>query len=169
VLAAWSWPLLRGAMVGAGTAVKFAPAVLLPAALAGGRRAALFALAGFAAVVALVTIPVIPDGGLRELYDATLGYQLGTPSPFSIWGRWAGFDTVQTVAKVLAVALILWSAFTLRRRARDLRAAAAAMVVALLAAQIVGIHWIYFYFVWALPPLFVVLLALPNGEETLRS
>jgi hypothetical protein len=107
----------------------------------------------------VVTVPFIPDGGLRELYDTTLGYQLGTPSPFSIWGRWAGFDTLQTVAKVLAIGLILWSALVVWRRPNDMRIAAAAMAIALLAAQLVGIHWIYFYFVWALPPLLAALFS----------
>ena len=169
-LAAWSWPLLRGAMIGAGAATKFAPAVLLPAGLAGGRRAALLAAGGFAAVIVAVTVPLIPDGGLRELYDATLGYQLGTWSPFSIWGRWAGFDVVQQFAKAAAILLTLLGAWAAIRRPRDLRIAAAALAVALLTAQIAAIHWIYFYFVWALPPLFVVLLAGPReGAPAPRS
>ncbi|HEX6712882.1 MAG TPA: glycosyltransferase 87 family protein [Thermoleophilaceae bacterium] len=158
-LAAWSWPLLRGAMIGAGSAVKFAPAVLLPAGLAGGRRAALLALGGCAAVVLATTVPLIPDGGLRELYDATLGYQLGTSSPFSIWGRWAGFDVVQHVAQAAAVALTLVAAWMVWRRPGDPRLVAAAIAVALLAAQLTAIHWIYFYFVWALPPLLAALFA----------
>jgi hypothetical protein len=158
-LAAWSWPLLRGALIGAGAGVKLAPAVLLPAALTGGRRAALLALTGFIVVLVIVTVPFIPDGGLRELYDATLGYQLGTPSPFSIWGRWSGFDTVQTVAKAGAIALILWSAVRVARRPGDMRTVAAALTIALVAAQLVAIHWIYFYFVWLLPPLLVALFS----------
>jgi hypothetical protein len=40
-----------------------------------------------------------------------------------------------------------------------MRIAAAAMAIALLAAQLVGIHWIYFYFVWALPPLLAALFS----------
>jgi Glycosyltransferase family 87 len=158
-LAAWSWPLLRGALVGAGAGVKLAPAVLLPAALTGGRRAALLALLGFGAVLVAVTVPFIPDGGLRELYDATLGYQLGTPSPFSIWGRWAGLDTLQTIAKAAAIVLIVWSALRVARRPGDMRIVAAALAIALLAAQLVAIHWIYFYFVWLLPPLLVALFS----------
>jgi hypothetical protein len=158
-LAAWSWPLLRGVLVGVGAGVKLAPAVLLPAALTGGRRAALLVLSGFIGVLVVVTVPFIPDGGLRELYDTTLGYQLGTPSPFSIWGRWAGFDTVQTIAKAAAVGIILWSAVRLARRPRELPIVAAALTIALLAAQLVAIHWIYFYFVWVLPPLLVALFS----------
>lgn len=158
-LAAWTWPLARGAMIGAGTAVKLAPASLLPAALAGGRRAALLALAGFVLVVLAATLPFIPDGGLRELYDTTLGYQLGTPSPFSVWGRWAGFDTLQSVAKVAAVGVTLWAAWIAVRRPRNLAIAAAALATGLLAAELVAIHWIYFYFVWFLPSLLVALFA----------
>jgi hypothetical protein len=33
------------------------------------------------------------------------------------------------------------------------------MAVALLAAELVAIHWIYFYFVWLLPPLFAALFS----------
>jgi hypothetical protein len=156
--------------IGACATVKFAPAVLLPAALAAGRlRAALLTALGFVALTVVVTVPFIPDGGLREFYDATIGHQLGTPSPFSIWGRWAGFDTVQTVAKVAAVGLTLWAAYLAARRPLDLRVAAAAMTVALLAAQIVAIHWIYFYFVWVLPPLLVVIFCGPRGRSAAPS
>jgi hypothetical protein len=158
-LVAWTLPFVRGAMIGAATGVKFAPAVLLPAGVAGGRRAALLAIAGFAAVVVAVTVPFIPDGGIRELYDATLGYQFGTWSPFSIWGRWAGFDVLQHVAQAAAVVLTLFAGWSAWRAPRDLRVVAAAFAVALLAAQITAIHWIYFYFVWALPPLLVVLFS----------
>jgi hypothetical protein len=150
-LGAWSWPFLRGALIGAGAGVKLAPAVLRPVALTGGRRAAVLVLLGFILVVAVATVPFIPDGGLRELYDATLGYQLGTPSPFSIWGRWDGLETAQAIAKSCAVALIVWSAVR--------RIVAAALAIALLASQLVAIHWIYFYFVWLLPPLLVALFS----------
>src|SRR4051794_17046143 len=158
-LVVWSWPLLRGAMIGAGAAVKFGPAVLLPVGLAGGRRAAALAIAGFAAVILVSTVPLVPDGGLRELYDATLGYQLGTWSPFSVWGRWAGFDVLQSFAQAAAIVLTLFAAWKVWRRPADLTMVAAAFVVALLTAQIAGIHWIYFYFVWALPPLLVALFS----------
>ena len=33
-----------------------------------------------------------PDGGVRELYDRTIGYQAGRPSPFSVWGLAPSLD-----------------------------------------------------------------------------
>ena len=45
-----------------------------------------FSLA-FGAIVVLAFALVIPDGGVRELWDRTVGFQLGRDSPFSIWGQ----------------------------------------------------------------------------------
>lgn len=158
-LALWTVPIVRGAFVGAGTAVKFAPVVLLPSALAGGRRAALLALAAFAAVVLITTVPLLPDGGWREFYDTTIGYQLGTPSVFSVWGRWHGIAWLHTLVKAGAVAVALGAGVAVIRSVPSVRVAAAAAAAALLAAEIAGMHWIYFYFVWALPALLIALFA----------
>ena len=43
-------------------------------------------------VVAVVTLPFLPDGGLREIYDRTLGYQATRSSPFSVWGQAPSLD-----------------------------------------------------------------------------
>ena len=48
-----------------------------------------------------------PDGGLRELYDRTVGYQASRPSPFSIWGQVDSLGWLQTVVKVAAAGLAL--------------------------------------------------------------
>ena len=48
-------------------------------------------------------IPFVPDGGLRELYDRTLGYQVSRPSPFSIWGQ-TSIEWLHTLAKVAVAA-----------------------------------------------------------------
>ena len=164
-LALWTVPFVRGLFVGAGAAVKFAPVVLLPAALAGGRRAALLAVAAFVALIVIVTVPLLPDGGVREFYDTTIGYQLGTPSPFSVWGRYTGIAWLHTLVKVGAVAVALGAGLTVIRRAADLRIAAAAAAAALLAAQIAGMHWIYFYFVWPLPALFIGLFGAYRTDQ----
>ena len=50
-------------------------------------------------VLALAVAPFIPDGGLRELYDRTIGYQASRPSPFSIWGQVDSLGWLQDVAK----------------------------------------------------------------------
>ena len=54
-----------------------------------------------------MTLPFVPDGGLRELYDRTLGYQATRSSPFSVWGQAPSLDFLQPVARVGAVALAL--------------------------------------------------------------
>ena len=84
-------PPARGALIALAAAAKFGPAALAPLfATADSERrwrgALLFAIA-FVAVVVAVTVPFIPDGGLRELYDRTLGYQATRSSPFSVWGQ----------------------------------------------------------------------------------
>ncbi len=95
--------LARGAAVGPGAAAKFAPLALAPLfahALPGrraGARTVLVAL-GVLAVLAVTVLPYVPDGGLRELYDRTVGYQAGRPSPFSIWGQ-ASIEWLHTVVE----------------------------------------------------------------------
>ena len=82
----------RGVCVALGAAAKFGPAALAPLFATADRRAA---LAGRAVVLGrlrrrracVVTVPFIPDGGLREIYDRTLGYQATRSSPFSVWGQ----------------------------------------------------------------------------------
>jgi hypothetical protein len=158
-LAAWSVPWLRGALIGAGTAVKFAPAAVLPLAMTGGRRAAPLSVGAFVLVVVAVTGPFIPDGGLRELYDTTIGYQLGAKSPFSIWGSWSGIEWLHTLVKAGAVAVAVGSAVAVARRRSGLREVAAAMAASLIALELAAMHWIYFYVAWFLPPLLVAVFA----------
>ena len=83
-------PVGRGALLGLTTAAKFFPAALAPlfAAGTGDRRARpLASFAGAFAAVCLVALYVaIPDGGLSELWDNTLGYQVSRETPFSLWG-----------------------------------------------------------------------------------
>ena len=72
----------RGIAVGMGAAAKFVPLALAPLfAFYPGRgrgRPVVFAVA-LTAVLAVSVIPFVPDGGLRELYDRTLGYQVVAP------------------------------------------------------------------------------------------
>ena len=49
--------------------------------------------------------PFIPDGGLRELYDRTVGYQASRPSPFSIWGQVDSLGWLQNIVKGAAAGL----------------------------------------------------------------
>ncbi len=146
-------PAARGAMVALGAAAKFGSAALAPlfATGAGERRwrSALLFSAAFALVIAALVVPFIPDGGPRELYDRTLGYQASRSSPFSVWGLAPSLDFLRPVARAAAVALALAVAWWPRRRDAGQIAALAAAVV--IAVQLGATHWFYFYAVWFLP------------------
>ena len=160
LLLAWESPVGRGLVVGAGALVKFAPAVLVPlAALAGLRRDAVLVVVAFLLAVVGLTVPFVPDGGLREIYDASVGYQLGADSPFSIWGRNEWLDPLHMLVKAGALALAVGVAVAAHRRDFDLPRIAAAAAAVLLALQIAAMHWIYFYVAWVLPALLVTMFA----------
>jgi hypothetical protein len=151
----------RGLLIGLGAAAKFAPLALAPLfATAGSRhrwRGALVVAAVVAAVAVASFAPFVPHGGLRALYDRTLGYQAGRPSPFSIWGQHAGLADVWTAAKALVVAFALGVAFVPRVKTPVQVAALGAAV--LVGLELVVSHWFYLYVVWFAPLVFVALFA----------
>jgi glycosyl transferase family 87 len=165
----------RGAAIGLGAAAKFAPLALAPLFSTAGRdrrwRSALIFTLVAAAVIAAAVLPFVPHppsrgagGGLRELYDRTIGYQAGRPSPFSIWGQHPGLDWLQTAVKAGALALAAAVALVPRRKTpRQVAALAAAILVAL---ELAMSHWFYLYVPWFLPGFLVAVLAayLPAGE-----
>jgi len=162
-----SSPPARGVFVGLAAAAKFGSAALAPlfATASGERRwssAAIFAVA-FAAVVAAVTLPFVPDGGLRELYDRSFGYQASRGSPFSIWGQAPSLEGLQPLARAGAVALAIAVAFYPRTKSPFQIAALAAAVT--IAIQLTANHWFYFYVVWFLP----FALVASFGEASARS
>ena len=114
----------------------------------------MYALA-LAAALALSVIPFIPDGGLRELYDRTIGYQVSRPSPFSIWDR-TSMEWPHTIAKALVAVLALGVAFVPRERGPRQMAALGAAV--LIAVQLVATYWFYLYVVWLVPFVLVACL-----------
>jgi hypothetical protein len=164
LLAVTSAPL-RGALIGLAAAAKLAPAALAPLFLnpSGESRARgpLLYAAAFALVVVATVLPFVPPGGLHELYDRTLGFQIDRESPFSIWGQDPGLGTLHTVVELAAVnfaALLLF--VPARKSPRQLAALAAAVLIAL---QIAAVHWFYLYVVWFAP---LVLVALFTGHES---
>ena len=152
-LAALRSPPGRGALLGLAAAAKFAPLAIAPLLATGageqrGRSWLGFA-AAFAAVCLAVTVPFIPDGGLRELYDTTIGFQLGRGSPFSLWALHPSLDWLQSALKMGAIGLAVVLAFVPRRRdARQVVALAAAVMIAV---QLPATHWFYFYLAWVAP------------------
>ena len=168
-----SSPWARGALLALAGAAKFGPLALVPllARDPDGRRPLrsqllAFGLA-FVAVGAGVVAPFVPDGGLPELYERTLGRQLVRESPFSVWGQHRSLRWGQWAVSGAAVVLGLALAFVPRRLSRPRVAALAAAV--LIALQLSTTHWFYLYIVWFAP---LVLLALfspyGTGEEAER-
>jgi hypothetical protein len=147
-------PPVRGVLVGLGAAAKFVPLALAPLFATAGdgerrwRGAALFSLA-LAVVFAGAFLPFVLHLSPREVWDRTLGYQVGRDSPFSIWGQHHGLDAAWTAVKAAAVVLALLVAFVPRRKSGAQVAALGAAV--LVAFQIAAAHWFYLYIVWFLP------------------
>jgi hypothetical protein len=153
-----------GVAVGLGAAAKFVPLALAPLF---ARRAPLWFGAALLLTLAAVILPFVPDGGLRELYDRTIGYQASRPSPFSIWGQVESLDWLQLAVKIGTAALALLVAFVPRRV--DARAVAALGAAVLIALQLTATHWFYLYIVWFVPFVLVALFAehraLPGARE----
>jgi hypothetical protein len=143
-----------GVAVGLGAAAKFATVALAPLFV---RRAPLAFVAAMGLAIAAAVLPFAPDGGVREIYDRTVGYQLGRPSPFSIWGQVESLDWLQAATKVAAVGLALLAAFVPRRPApRQLAALGAAILIAV---ELTATHWFYLYVVWFAPLVLVTVFA----------
>jgi uncharacterized membrane protein len=152
-LVVFASPLKRGIALGLAAATKFGPLAVAPLFAAGSgerrwRSAAIFSLV-FVAVWAAVLLPLLPDGGFREFYDRTFGYQASRGSPFSIWGLKPSLGPLQDVARVVPVLLGLALFFVPRRR--DALQAAALSVAVLIATQVGSEHWFYFFIVWWAP------------------
>ena len=157
----------RGAASALAGLTKFGPLILAPlfAAGQGDRRTrplVLFAL-GFLVTAAVVTIPLLPDGGFRELYDRSLGYQASRGSPFSVWGQAPSLHALQTVTKVVAVALA--AAFFFIPRRRSITQLAALGAVLLIAVQVTANHWFYPYAVWFAPLVLIAVFERQRGSE----
>ena len=97
-----------------------------------------------------MTVPFIPDGGLRELYDTTIGFQLGRGLALQPLGA----PPLARVAPDGAQARRGRAgrgggvrAADGATRARWWRSAAAVMI----AVQLPAAHWFYFYLAWTAP------------------
>ena len=160
----------RGALAALSGLTKFGTLALVPlfAAGTGDRRprtVAVFAIA-FLAAAAVVTVPLLPDGGPRELYDRSIGYQASRGSPFSLWGQAPSLEPLQTLTKVFAVGLAVAVFFVPRRRSPAQVAALAAAV--LIAVQVTANHWFYPYAVW-FAPLVLAAVFSPRGAPARRA
>jgi Glycosyltransferase family 87 len=154
-------PAGRGALTAIAAATKFAPAALAPLLATGTGerrlRSSLLFAAAFAAVTVALFVPFIPDGGLRELYDRTIGYQEVRTGWVRIWASVPRLDWLQTVSQVLVAGLALLVAFVPRRRTpAQVTALAGALIIAV---QLVGRNWSAAYALWFAPLAFAGLFA----------
>jgi Glycosyltransferase family 87 len=140
--------------IGLGAASKFATAALAPLF---ARRSPLVFAFSLALVLAVVVLPFLPDGGVRELYDRTIGYQASRPSPFSVWGQVESLGWLQDLVKLAAGGLALLAAFVPRRPSPRQTAALGAAI--LIAVQLTATHWFYLYVIWFVPFVFLALFA----------
>ncbi len=146
----------RTALVALAGAAKFAPLLLVPlfaTARASGSRAKGRSLivGGAAAVLVLAAtfLPFMPHGGLRALWERTVGYQGGRDSPFSIWGEHPSLHwllvTLEASVGAFAVAVALLPG------RREMRACAGLGAALLIGVQLCATYWFYLYVVWFLP------------------
>jgi hypothetical protein len=151
---AFSSPAARGALAGASAAAKIAPGFVVPVLARGsGRldpRRMVVCVAAATAVVVVSLVPLLPPGGIREFYDATIGFQLHRESPLSIWSQHDALDPLQSVLKAASLLLAIALAF-FPRGARSLAQVAALAAAVLIAAELPLQHWFYLYVPWFLP------------------
>jgi hypothetical protein len=166
-------PIRRGVLVGVGAAAKFFPAILLPLVAVGhgqaGDRDGLTirkVLVGFAIVIGVSIALFLPPGGLKEMWDHTIGYQLTRTDISSIWALHPSLAPIKVAVEACAVILAVLVAFRPRgaRTAAQVAALAAAVIIAV---QLPALHWFYLYIPWFLPLVLVAVLA-PSDPEAAR-
>jgi hypothetical protein len=162
ILLALNSPIRRGFLVGVGAASKFFPAVLLPLVAVGrgdgDQSTVRKVLAGFVIAVGASIALFLPPGGLKEMWDHTIGFQLTRTDIFSIWALHPTLAPVKLAVEAFAVILSVAVAFRPRgpRMPAQVAALAAAVIIAV---QLPALHWFYLYIVWFLPLVLVAVLA----------
>lgn len=154
-------PIKRGIAVGLGAASKFFPAALLPLVAIGPgtepRSAIRKVLAGFVIATGASFAVLMPPGGLQEVWNHTIGFQLTRNDIFSIWALHPALAPIKVAVEVAAVLLAV--AVALRPRGpRSLPQVAALAAAVTIAVQLPALHWFYMYIVWFLPLVFLAVL-----------
>ena len=166
IMLSLSSPIRRGVLVGIGAASKFFPAVLLPLVAVGrgdaDQSAVRKVLAGFVIAVGASFALFLPPGGIKEVWDHTIAFQLTRPDVFSIWALHPSLAPLKLCVTALAVILAVVVAFRPRGRRTPAQVAALAAAVTI-AVQLPALHWFYLYIVWFLP---LVLIAVLAADET---
>jgi Glycosyltransferase family 87 len=163
-------PVKRGVLIGLGAASKFFPAALLPLVAVGrgteDRSAVRKVLAAFVIVTGVSFAVLLPPGGIQEVWQHTLGYQLTRTDIFSLWALHPTLAPIKVALEVGAVALAVLVGFRPRgpRTVAQVAALGAAVTIAL---QLPALHWFYLYIVWFLPLVLIAVFATdaPAAEE----
>jgi len=156
-----SRPLARGGLLALAGLTKFAPLLLVPLFAFHPRpsgRAVVRFTAGFVLLAALAFVPLLANNSLRSFWEASIAFQAGRGSPFSVWGLYEGawIDAVQLGVQALAVLGAVVLAFVPRRR--DVVGLAALSAAVLIALQLGVTHWFYLYVPWFFPLVMIALL-----------
>ena len=161
-------PFKRGVLVGLGAASKFFPAILLPLVAVGSgnadQRTVRKVLAAFVITVGTSIALFLPPGGLKEMWDHTIGFQLTRSDVFSIWALYPSLAPLKDAVEAIAVVLSVVVAFRPRgaRTPAQVAALAAALIIAV---QLPALHWFYLYIVWFLPLVLVAVLGVESRFE----
>ena len=162
IILALGSPIKRGLLVGIGAASKFFPAILLPLVAVGRGKAdqstVRKTLAAFVIAVGVSVAVFLPPGGLKEMWDHTIGFQLTRADIFSIWALHPSLAPIKVAIEAVAVILAVVVAFRPRgaRTPAQVAALAAALTIAM---QLPAVHWFYLYIVWFLPLVLIAVLA----------
>ena len=164
-------PLGRGIVIGLGAASKLAPLVLGGLFARVGRERGLRPMVVFGAAVVLTAgvavLAYLPDGGLREFWDSTLGFQFSRSSPFGIWGLYPAWKPLHSVVTLLVAAMAAGATFLPRERSVPRLAAAGATL--LMAAQLAAVYWHWFYLTWVMPYTLVALFSVSSATRVRNS
>jgi len=162
IMLSLSKPVRRGMLVGLGAAAKFFPASLLPLIAVGpgdaDQQTVRKVLAGFVIAAGASVALFLPPGGLTEMWNHTIGFQLTRTDIFSIWALHPGLAPIKVAVEGFAVILAVLVAFRPRGVRTPARVAALGAAVTI-AVQLPALHWFYLYIVWFLPLVLTAVLA----------
>jgi hypothetical protein len=147
-----TFPARAGFLVGLGVATKFVCLIVAPLFATVRRptiRSAVAYVGCAVLAIAAVTLPLLPPGGLSELYDRTVGWQLTRGSTNSIWGQVPGIEWL--LVPVRAAAVIFALAIALVPRRKTLHQVAALGAAAIVLCELSLNHWLPSYVLWFTP------------------
>jgi hypothetical protein len=157
-------------LVGLGIASKFTTAIVAPLLATAHRprsiRSVLISVSTLVLVVVALFAPFVPPGGLSELYDRTIGWQIARRSVSSVWGQFPSLDWFHPLARVGVALFALAIAFVPQRKTTQQIAALGAAAIVLFELSLR--HWLPSYVIWFAPMAFVAIFAAGAHTPVLR-